>query len=85
MSPRPSPSRHLLDRLILMRESNLEKKMENLIQVIKHLHDQVEFLQGMISGDHIAFKTGAASLSEAAAARFGIPRSNRRISSVASS
>jgi uncharacterized protein (DUF2345 family) len=62
MSPRPSLSRQLLDRIILLRESNLEKKMENLIQVIKHLQDQVEFLQDIISEDHIVFKTGSASI-----------------------
>ena len=62
MSPRPSVNRHLLDSLILLRESSLEKKTERLIQVIKHLHDQVEFLQGVISDDHIALKTGGASI-----------------------
>ena len=62
MSPRYSVSRQILDRLILLRETNLEKRLDSLIQVVKHLHDQVEFLQSMISEDHITLKTGAASI-----------------------
>jgi hypothetical protein len=62
MSPRPSVNRYLLDSLIFQRESSLEKKTDRLIQVIKHLHDQIEFLQGVISDDHITLTTGGASI-----------------------
>ena len=62
MSPRTSVSRQLLDRLILLRESNLEHKMEQMLRYIEHLHDQVEFLLGMISENQIALSTGSASI-----------------------